>query len=258
MNTSLWCCLACRAAREGAAHLKPSLADLHDAFSFKAREFRSADVSAGRAASLVLFFGVLVIALGVATLAWLGSVILLRWEKNGRSLLNNLASIAAIAPPLLLHASLCLYGVYYPYMRHIKQFESGDQLFRELLPFWESLAGPWMYRGFWLNMLIWPTVWCVAIAAAGMTTLRWIATRGESDSLHEEQRRHCPYCTLALSVSVASSIVIPRSVPLPSSFFVEMALSRLSLCPPPFLALVSRFAACYFSDGTSHTCPWEI
>jgi hypothetical protein len=171
-----------------AALLEPSLGDLHEAFAFKVREYRSANVSADRAASLVLFFGVLVIALAVATLAWSGSVILLRWEKNGSRLLNNFAAVAAIAPPSLLLASLCLYGAYYPYIRHINQFESGDQLFRELLPFWESLAGPWIYRGFWLNMLIWPAAWCVAIAAVGVTTLRWIAARRESEGIHEEWR----------------------------------------------------------------------
>ena len=122
----------------------------------------------------------------MAALAWLGSVILLRWEKNGSSMLNNFASVAAIAPPSSLLAGLCLYGAYYPYIRHINQFESGEQLFRELLPFWESFAGAWWYRGFWLNMLIWPTLWCVAIAAVGAISLRWIAARRESASLHQE------------------------------------------------------------------------
>ena len=171
---------------EEAALLEPSLGDLHDALRFKAREFRSADVSASRAASLVLFFGVLVVALAVATLAWLPAVVALRWTENASSLLNNFASLAAIAPPSLLLASLCLYGAYYPYIRHLNQFESGEQLFRELRPFWESLAGPWMYRGFWLNMLIWPAIWCAAIAALGVITIRWIAIRRESVSLHEE------------------------------------------------------------------------
>jgi len=171
---------------EEAALLEPSLGDLHDAFAFKAREYRSADVSAGRAASLVLFIGVLVVALGAAALAWLTAVVALRWKENASSVLNNFASVAAIAPPSLLVTSLCLYGAYYPYIRHINQFESGEQLFRELLPLYESLAGPWMYRGFWLNMLVWPTVWCVAIAAMGIITLRWIAARRESASLHEE------------------------------------------------------------------------
>jgi hypothetical protein len=169
-----------------AALLEPSLGDLHDAFAFKAREFRSADVSAGRAASLVLFLGVLVIALGAATLAWLAAVFVLRWKENASSPLNNFASAAGVAPPSLLLASFCFYGAYYPYIRHINQFESGDQLFRELLPFWESLAGPWMYRGFWLNVLIWPAVWCVVIAAVGVITLRWIAARRESQSLNEQ------------------------------------------------------------------------
>jgi hypothetical protein len=41
-----------------------------------------------------------------------------------------------------------------------------------------------MYRGFWLSLLIWPTVWCVAIAAAGAITLRWVAIRHESESLN--------------------------------------------------------------------------
>jgi hypothetical protein len=173
---------------EDATLLEPSLGDLHDGFAFRAREYRSPNISASRAASLVWFFGVLVIALGVFALAWLASVILLRWQKNGGSLLNNFASVVSIAPPSLLLASLCLYCVYYPYIRHINQFESGDQLFRDLLPFWESLAGPWMYRGFWLNILIWPTSWCVAVAALGVVTLRWIAARRERASLHEEQR----------------------------------------------------------------------
>ncbi len=176
-----------RQGREQEAALwDASLTDVRDAFAFQAREHRSGDPTAGRAASLVLFFGVLVVALGLATLAWLGSVVLLRWEKVGSSVLNNFASVAGIAPPSLLLASLCFYGAYYPYIRHINQFESGEQLFRDLLPFWESLAGPWMYRGFWLNMLIWPTVWCVVIAAVGLITLRWISVRRESESLHEE------------------------------------------------------------------------
>lgn len=167
---------------EQAALLEPSLDDLHDAFAFKAREYRSGDVADGRAAALVLFFGVLVIALGVAAVAWLVSVIMLRWGKNGSSLLNDFASVSGIAPPSLLLASLCLYGAYYPYARHINQFESGDHLFRELLPFWESLAGPWMFQGFWLSMLVWPTVWCAATAVLAVIMLRWIAARRESDS----------------------------------------------------------------------------
>jgi len=165
---------------EQAALLEPSLGDLHDAFGFMAREFPAADVAAGRAASLVLFFGVLLVALGVTTLAWLAALLVLRWKPNASSVLNDFASVAGIAPPSMFLASLCLYGAYYPYIRHISQFESGDQLFRELLPFWESLTGPWMYRGFWLSMLIWPTVWCLAIAATGVITLRWVAIRRES------------------------------------------------------------------------------
>jgi hypothetical protein len=42
-----------------------------------------------------------------------------------------------------------------------------------------------MYRGFWLNRLIWPTVWCVAIAAVGVITRRSVAIRRESESLSE-------------------------------------------------------------------------
>jgi hypothetical protein len=170
---------------EQAALLEASLGDLHDAAGFMAREFHSADVTAGRAASLVLFFGVLVLALGVATLAWLVAVLLLRWKPNVCGVLNQFASLARIAPPSMFLAGLCLYGAYYPYLRHINQFESGDQLFGELLPFWESLAGPSLYRGFWLNMLIWPTLWCVAIAAVGAITLRWVAIRRQSESLNE-------------------------------------------------------------------------
>jgi hypothetical protein len=169
---------------EQAALLEASLGDLHDAVGFMAREFHSADVAAGRAASLVLFFGVLVIALGVATLAWLVAVLTLRWKQNVCGVLNQFASVARIAPPSMFLASLCLYGAYYPYMRHINQFESGDELLGELLRFWESLAGTWMYRGFWL-MLIWPTLWCIAIAAVGVITLRWVAIRRQSESLNE-------------------------------------------------------------------------
>jgi hypothetical protein len=169
---------------EQAALLEASLGDLHDAVGFMAREFHSADVTAGRAASLVLFFGVLVIALGVATLAWLVAVLTLRWKQNVCGVLNQFASVARIAPPSMFLASLCLYGAYYHYMRHINQFESGDELLGELLRFWESLAGTWMYRGFWL-MLIWPTLWCIAIAAVGVITLRWVAIRRQSESLNE-------------------------------------------------------------------------
>jgi hypothetical protein len=169
---------------EQAALLEPSLGDLHDGFGLMAREVHAADVTAGRAASLVLFFGFLFVALGVATLAWLAALLMLRWKQNARSVLNNFASVAGIAPPSMFLVGLCLYGAFYPYIRHISQFQSGDQLFGELLPFWESLTAPWMYRGFWLSLLIWPTVWCVAIAAVGAITLRWVAIRRESESLN--------------------------------------------------------------------------
>ena len=173
---------------EEAALLESQLADLHDAFRF-AREHRSEEGAAVRAAPLVLISGVVVLVLAVATLAWLGSVILLRWKENGSSLLNYFASEACAAPPLLLLASLGLYGAYYPYVCHIDQFQNEGQLARDLGPFWESLAGVWMglplYQGSWLRNLLWPAVWCVVVAVIGAITLRWVASRREGGGLPE-------------------------------------------------------------------------
>jgi hypothetical protein len=168
---------------EEAVLMESELADLQDAFGF-AREHRAEDGAASRAAPLVLISGAVVLVLAVATLAWLGSVILLRWKENGGSLLNYFASVACAAPPLLLLASLGLYGAYYPYVRHVDQFENEGQLARDLGPFWESLAGVWMglplYQGSWLRNLLWPAVWCVVVAVIGTIILRWVASRRQS------------------------------------------------------------------------------
>ena len=153
------------------------------------REYRWKDNAASRAAPLVLISGALVLVFGLAALAWLGSVILLRRKENTNSLLNRFASVAAIAPPLLFLGSLSLYGAYYPYVRHINQFESAGQLARDLGPFWESLVELWMTPlspGSWLNIMIWPIVWCVVVAGIGAITLHLVASRREADSLREE------------------------------------------------------------------------
>jgi hypothetical protein len=166
---------------EEAVLLESQLADLHDAFEF-AREHRSEDSAAVRAAPLVLISGAAVLVLAVATLAWLGSMILLRWKENGSSLLNYFASVDCAAPPLLLLASLGLYGAYYPYVRHIDQFENEGQLARDVGPFWETLAGlRWeaLHQGSW-PMMLWPTVWCVVVAVIGIIILRWVASRRQS------------------------------------------------------------------------------
>lgn len=174
---------------EEAVLLESQVADLHDAWEF-AREHLSEDGAASRAAPLVLISGVAVLVFAAATLAWLGSVILLRWKENASSLLNHFASVASLAPPLLLLASLSLYGTYYPYVRHINQFENEGQLARDLGPFWESLAGVWMglplYQGSWLRMMLWPTVWCIVVAVVGAIILRWVASRRQDGGLHEE------------------------------------------------------------------------
>jgi hypothetical protein len=69
-------------------------------------------------------------------------------------------------------------------MRHVSQFESGEQLARDLLPFWDSLA--WMNGGFGLNMLVWPAVWCMAVAVLGAITLHWVAMRRRAEARHQE------------------------------------------------------------------------
>jgi hypothetical protein len=169
-----------------AAIVESSQTDLQDALESTVREYHLGEASASRAAPLVLISDVLVIVLGVAALGWLGLVTLLFWKENAGGLLNHFASAASVAPPSLLVASLCLYGAYYPYARHIMQFQSENQLVRDLMPFWESLTDPWMVRGFWLTMLLWPAVWCVAIAVLGLITLRWMATRPQNAARHEE------------------------------------------------------------------------
>jgi hypothetical protein len=172
---------------EEAVLMESELADLRDAFGF-AREHRSEDGAAVRAAPLVLISGVVVLVLAAATLAWLGSVIPLRWKENGSSLLNCFASVASVAPPLLLLASLSLYGAYYPYIRHIDQFESAGQLARDVGPLWETLAGlRWeaLHQGSW-PMMLWPTVWCVVVAVIGIIILRWVASGRHDGGLPEE------------------------------------------------------------------------
>jgi hypothetical protein len=173
---------------EEAVLLESELADLRDAFGF-AREHRSEDGAASRAAPLVLISGVLVLVFALATLAWLGSVVLLRWKENEGSLLNYFASVASVAPPLLLFASLSLYAGYYPYVRHINQFENASQMARDVGPLWESLAGlRWdtLHQGSWLPMMLWPTVWCIVVAVIGAIALRWAASRREGGKLPEE------------------------------------------------------------------------
>jgi hypothetical protein len=173
---------------EEAVLLESEVADLREAAEL-AREYRSEEGAASRSAPLVLISGVLVLVFAVATLAWLGSVVLLRWRENGSSFLNYFASVASVAPPLLLLASLGLYGAYYPYVRHINQFESAGQLAHDVGPLWENLAGlRWglLHQGSWLPMMLWPTVWCVVVAVIGAITLRWVASRREGGGLHEE------------------------------------------------------------------------
>ncbi len=173
---------------EEALLLESDFADLRDAVGL-VREYRWKDNAASRAAPLVLISSVLVLVFGLAALTWLGSVILLRWNENTSSLLNRFASVAAIAPPLLLFASLSLYGAYYPYVRHISQFESAGQLARDLGPFRWSLVELWMAplsQGSWLNIMIWPIAWCVVVAVIGTITLYWVRSRREGGGLQEE------------------------------------------------------------------------
>jgi hypothetical protein len=166
---------------EEAALVESQVADLHDSAGLE-RKYRLNEDTANRAAPLVLISGVLVLVFAAATLAWLGSVVLLRWKENGSSLLNYFASVASAAPLLLLLASLSLYSAYYPYVRDIGQFESESQLYRDLGPFWANLAGVWSTynRGSWLNMMLWPTVWCIVVAVMGTIILRWVASRRQS------------------------------------------------------------------------------
>ena len=162
------------------------MADLNEGLELM-REYRLKEGAAGRAAPLILISGVVVVVLAVATLAWLGSVVLLRWKENASSLLNRFASVGSVAPPLLLLAGLSLYGAYYPYVRHIGQFESAGQLARDVGPFWGKLAGAWSTynQGSWLPMMLWPTVWCIVVAVLGIIMLRWVSSRRESGGLSE-------------------------------------------------------------------------
>lgn len=173
---------------EEAALLEAELADLEDTLVL-AREHRSEEGVASRAALLVWISGIAVFLFGLAALAWLGSVILLRWKENTSSLLSHFASLAGLAPPLLLFASLSLYAAYYPYVRHINQFRSEGQLARDVGPFWERISllrTPLLTHGSWVNIMIWPTVWCVVVAVIGTITLRWVASRRERHGFAEE------------------------------------------------------------------------
>jgi hypothetical protein len=165
--------------------LESDVADLNEGLELT-RGYRSTERAAPRAASLVLISGVIVLVFAAATLAWLGLVILLRWKENVSSLLNRFASVASVATPLLLLASLSHYGAYYPYIRHIGQFESESQLYRDLGPFWGKLAGAWSTnnQGSW-PMMLWPTVWCIVVAVLGLIILRWVASRRTSGGLPE-------------------------------------------------------------------------
>jgi hypothetical protein len=173
---------------EEAVLVELQVADLRDSTGLE-REYRSKENAASRAVPLVLISGVAVVVFAVATLAWLGSVILLRWKENTSSLLNRFAWVVSVAPSLLLLASLSLYGAYYPFVRHIDQFENEGQLARDLGPLWESLSRLWweeLHQGSWLPMMLWPTVWCIVVAVLGIIILRWVASRREGGGLHEE------------------------------------------------------------------------
>jgi hypothetical protein len=167
-----------------AALLEASLTDVRDTFAAKAAERNWGELAAERAASLVLFSGVLVVVLGLPAAAWLLAVVVLRWRDSASRLLNGFASVAGLAPPALLLSGLWFYSAYYPFVRHIKQFESAEQLMRDLLPFWDSLT--WMNGGFGLHMLIWPAVSCAVVATLGAITLHWVATRRQDTAPHEE------------------------------------------------------------------------
>ena len=172
---------------EEAALLECDVADLNEGLELTGG-YRLTERAASRAAPLVLISGVVVVVFAAATLAWLGAVTLLRWKENGSSLLNYFASVASVAVPLLLLASLGLYGAYYPYVRHINQFENAGQLVRDVGPLWGTLAGlHWglLHRGSWLPMMLWPTVWCIVVAVIGIIILRWVANRRESGGLPE-------------------------------------------------------------------------
>jgi hypothetical protein len=93
-----------------AAPLEASVADVRDTFAAKAAEHRWGEIAAGRAVSLVLFSGVLVVVLGLAALAWLAAVVVLRWKENSSSLLDGFASVASLAPTALLLAGLWFYS----------------------------------------------------------------------------------------------------------------------------------------------------
>jgi hypothetical protein len=173
---------------EEASLMESELADLHDSAVLEGESRSKEDGAASRAAPLVLISGVVVLVFAVATLAWLSAVTLLCWKENGSSLLNYFASVAGVAAPLLLLASLGLYGAYYPYVRHIGQFENAGQLVRDVGPLWETLAGlRWglLHQGSWLPMMLWPTVWCIVVAVIGIIIVRWVANRRESGGLPE-------------------------------------------------------------------------
>jgi hypothetical protein len=166
-----------------AALLDASLADVRDTFTAKVAERNWGELAAERAAALVLSSGALVVVLGLVTLAWLAAVVVLRWRDDSSSLLNNCASVAGFAPPALLLAGLWFYSAYYPFVRHINQFESAEQLTRDLLPFWDSLI--WMNGGFSLNMLIAPAVSCAVVAIFGAITLHLVALRRQDAARHQ-------------------------------------------------------------------------
>jgi hypothetical protein len=172
---------------EEAVLLESDMADLNEGLELTGG-YRLTEGAASRAAPLVLISGVVVVVFAGASLAWLGAVTLLRRKENGSGLLNYFASVASVAVPLLLLASLGLYGAYYPYVRHINQFENAGQLVRDVGPLWETLAGlRWglLHQGSWLPMMLWPTVWCIVVAVIGIIILRWVANRRESGGLPE-------------------------------------------------------------------------
>ena len=145
---------------------------------------KTLEATAGRSARIVELAGFFLFVFGIATAAWMISLIALRWLPNPSRGLNRVASALCFAPPLLFLAGLTLLVAYYPYAQPIGQFASLKELNRVYAPFFINLHN-FMSFGIttdvWLARMFWPAVGCAVVALGGALVLWWVARRERPD-----------------------------------------------------------------------------
>ena len=168
-----------------AALVESILSTIPSRYSWPANS--SLEAAARRSSQVIVTSAILAVILGIATAFWLISVVALKWRSDigVRCLLNRLASSLCFAPPALLLASIALFLAYYPYVRHLGQFASVQDLNYGYVAFFINLYNGLDLGGFrepWLTTMFWPLVWCAVVALAGVCLLAWLRSRTRPDN----------------------------------------------------------------------------